>query len=256
MGLLNHACKVVRSGRAFLRRILDLLHAVPMHHLQPHPIRLNREFRSDLAWWQMFVAEWNRVSFLAPPPQLPATAMASDASGSWGCGAWHGTRWFQLQWDAASQELPIALKELLPVVLAYELWGPLWGNQMVRCHCDNQVVVVSLRSRTWTWKNSHCMHMLWALAFIEARHRFVLQPMYISTKLNHLADDLSCDNLDSFLSKVPVASQTPNRPSSPLLNILLDLQMDWVSPRWLRQFADIFRKEVSPPPPGAPTSLR
>ena len=233
--------------------MLDLLHAVPMHRLRPHPIRLNREFRSDLAWWRMFAAEWNGVSFLAPPPQLHATEMASDASGSWGCGAWHGTRWFQLQWDAASQELQIALKELLPVVLACKLWGPLWENQRVRCHCDNQVVVASLRSQTC--KNSHCMHMLRALAFIKARHRFVLQPMYINTKLNHLADDLSRDNLDSFLSKVPVASRTPDCPSSPLLNLLLDPQMDWVSPCWHRQFADIFRK-VSLPPPGAPTSPR
>ena len=48
IGLLNHACKVVRSGRAFLRRMIDLLHAVPMHPLRPHPIRLNRDFRADI----------------------------------------------------------------------------------------------------------------------------------------------------------------------------------------------------------------
>ena len=29
IGLLNHACKVVRSGRAFLRRMIDLLHHRP-----------------------------------------------------------------------------------------------------------------------------------------------------------------------------------------------------------------------------------
>ena len=29
VGLLNHACKVVRSGRSFLRRMLDLLHMAP-----------------------------------------------------------------------------------------------------------------------------------------------------------------------------------------------------------------------------------
>ena len=45
IGLLNHACKVVRSGRSFLRRMIELLHAVPPH--QPY-IRLNAEFRADL----------------------------------------------------------------------------------------------------------------------------------------------------------------------------------------------------------------
>ena len=53
IGVLNHACKVVRCGRTFLRRMLDLLKGVPMHPLCPHPIRLNRSFRSDLAWWRL-----------------------------------------------------------------------------------------------------------------------------------------------------------------------------------------------------------
>jgi hypothetical protein len=148
VGLLNHACKVVRSGRSFLRRMIDLLHMVPMHPLRPHPIRLNREFRSDLIWWRLFVSEWNGVSFLPPPHQLPAKEMATDASGSWGCGAWHGNSWFQLTWDTTSQSLPIVTKELLPIVLACELWGAKWRDQLVRCHCDNQAVVACLRSRT------------------------------------------------------------------------------------------------------------
>lgn len=46
IGLLNHACKVVRSGRSFLRRMIDLLHTVQPS--QPM-IRLNTGFRSDLA---------------------------------------------------------------------------------------------------------------------------------------------------------------------------------------------------------------
>ena len=49
IGLLNHACKVVRCGRSFLRRMLDLLLGVPMPRTRPHPIRLNRAFRSDLS---------------------------------------------------------------------------------------------------------------------------------------------------------------------------------------------------------------
>jgi hypothetical protein len=63
IGLLNHACKVVRS---FLRRMLDLLHAVPA--AQPI-IRLNTSFRSDLTWWTAFIQRWNEISFL-PPPSL------------------------------------------------------------------------------------------------------------------------------------------------------------------------------------------
>ena len=249
VGLLNHTCKVVRPGRTFLRRMFDLLHAVPMHRHRPHPIRLNR---SDLAWWRTFVVEWNGVSLLTPPRQRPTTEMASDTSGSWGCGAWHDSRWFQIKWDAASQELPIMVKEMLPIVLACERWGPLWQNQWVICHCDNQAVVASIRSRTS--KNSHCMHLLRALTFIKARHRFVLQvENNINTKLNHLVDDLSHDNLSSFVSKVPEAAKAPDLPSPSLLSLLLDPHIDWVSQNWRRQFADIFRK-VLPPPQDGPTT--
>ena len=68
VGLLNHACKVVRPGRTFLRRMIDLLTATgnagisrPNHH-----IRLSREFRADLAWWRLFVSRWNGVGLIQP----------------------------------------------------------------------------------------------------------------------------------------------------------------------------------------------
>ena len=84
VGNLNHACKVVRSGR----RMLDLLHAVP-HRPHSHGyIRLNAGFHSDLAWWKAFLAQWNGISYLPPPSFLPQLNLylTTDASGSWGCG--------------------------------------------------------------------------------------------------------------------------------------------------------------------------
>ena len=63
-----------------------------------------------------------------------------------------------------------------------------------------------------TSRNSHCMNMLWMLAFIEACHMFTLQQVYMNTRANHLADDLSWGNLSSFLSKVPEARRQPDPP--------------------------------------------
>ena len=248
VGFLNHACKVVRCGRTFLRRMLDLLHGVPMHPLRPHPIRLNRAFRSDLAWWRLFASDWNGISFLPPPTRLPVWQIASDASGSWGCGAWHGSHWFQLSWDERSEGLTIMIKELLPIVLAGMIWGRRWVDSCVRCLCDNQAVVACLRSRTS--RDSHCMHMLRTLAFVEARYRFSLRPEYINTKDNHLADDLSRDNLASFLLKVPGADTRATPLPTQLLDLLLDPSVDWISLRWLQQFSDIFRKASLPQPGG------
>ena len=96
--------------------MLDLLHRGPLYVTQPHPICLNQAFRSDLMWWRTFVEDWNGISFLPPPNHLPQLQMASDASGSWGCGGWHGPNWFQLQWDTRSADL-------LSVVMAAFIWG-------------------------------------------------------------------------------------------------------------------------------------
>ncbi len=90
--------QVVRPGRSFLRRMLDLLHGTCTRPGSNDIIRLNTGFRADLAWWREFVSSWNGISFLAPPPHLPSVEITSDASGSWGCGAWHGDSWFQLPW--------------------------------------------------------------------------------------------------------------------------------------------------------------
>ena len=111
-----------------------------MHPLRPHP---NRAFWSNLAWWGSFLVDWNSVSFLPLPVHLRALEMVSDASGSWGCEAWHRERCFQRAWDGRSTHLSIMVKEVIPIVLACAIWGPVWGTHRVICHCDNQEVVAS-----------------------------------------------------------------------------------------------------------------
>ena len=179
--------------------------------------------------------EWYRI--LVPPPEhLPCTELSADASGSWGCGAWHG---LQVQWDVQSRELDISCKELIPIILAYVVWGHSWTGYRVTCHCDNQVVVTCLHSRLS--KQAGIMHLLRCLTFIEAHFRFILQPTYINTRRNHLADDISRNRVSSFLSKVPQANRVPTPVSNSLLGLLLNPQVDWIWEHWRRQFLDITR---------------
>ena len=85
-------------------------------------IRLNIGFRSDLAWWNTFIAKWNGVSFLSLPSHLPKLEIMSDASGSWGCGAWQNHSWFQVG-IAEPRALSIVEKEFIPIILALTAWG-------------------------------------------------------------------------------------------------------------------------------------
>ena len=107
------------------------------------------------------------------------------------------------------------------------------------CHCDNQSVVAGLLSRSS--RHEGMMHLLRCVVSMEASYGCHLHPVYINTRDNHLADDLSRDNTFSFLSKVPQANPHPSSVSNNLLRLLLNPQADWTSPHWRRQFSAISR---------------
>ena len=52
ISLLSHACKAMKAGRSFLRRLINL--STQISGLD-HYVRLNRAVYSDLEWWFRFV---------------------------------------------------------------------------------------------------------------------------------------------------------------------------------------------------------
>lgn len=185
LGHLNHACKVVRPGRSFLRNMISLLKVArnPAHH-----IRLNKGFRADLQWWNTFVEEWNGISTIPPSPsQVPMEFyLYSDAAGRWGCGAVYNQAWFQLQWPEGCEQFSIAFKELVPILIAALVWGKGWEGQRVLSFCDNEAVVHMIASRSS--ENAELMHLLRCLFFIEATWQFTLLARHVRGKENVMAD--------------------------------------------------------------------
>ena len=159
IGTLQHACKVIKPGRSFLRRAIALLSVAKCQH---HHIRLNAEFRSDMMWWKVFSSHWNGTAMIIPKVS-PEVSITSDASGSWGCGAWCTQDWFQLQWPDSITGKDIALKELIPIIIAAFVWGSRLRGKQVLCNCDNSAVVSVLNSRTS--KDKDLMQLLRCLFF-------------------------------------------------------------------------------------------
>ena len=121
MGVLQFATKVVRPGRPFLRR-LYALQEVGNH--PDHFVRLNQAARADIMWWYVFTERWNGISMLWDLGMCQVQLQVySDASGSWGCAAVQDHHWLQLKWTPKFQHLSIAIKELIPVVLAAATFG-------------------------------------------------------------------------------------------------------------------------------------
>ena len=233
LGLLHHAARVVRPGRSFVHRLVTHLRGRRQGN---HFIRLNREARRDLRWWQMFLESWNGVSIL--PTVRPVASLTSDASGGWGCGAFTDQqKWFQLPWPTECIDADICFKEMLPIVLAVMTWGHTWRGYQVGCKCDNQAVVNVLSTRYS--RSSPLMHLLRCLFFFEAYYDLYITASHIPGKDNTLADYLSRDQLSLFLMQAP---DMPGH-ASPLplmaMDLLLDPAMDWSSPAWIPLFKSI-----------------
>ena len=238
IGHLQHAAKVVRPGRRFIRGMLSLLQGLKKPH---HYTRLNTTFRADLHWWQTFISSWNGVSILYRlNRQAPDSEFHTDASGSWGCAAlWEG-HWFQLPWAScpAFASASIAPKELLPVVLAAGTWGHYWSGKTILCHSDNEAVVNVIN--TGSCKEPHLAHMMRCLFFIEATLHFTLTARHIPGKCNSDADTLSRNGMHSFLSTHPQANHLPTPLRPALVQNLTSVTPDWMSPDWIKLFSTSF----------------
>lgn len=206
IGHLHHAAKVVWPGRAFIRRMINLLHNF---RRDDHPIQLSAEFKKDLRWWLQYLASWNGVCFwvypgLSPPIDLE---MASDASGSFGFGAVFRTHWLYGKWPSALQSASIEYKELFPIVVAAHVWGSSWFKQVVLFHCDNESVVFILNSRTS--RAPDVMHLLRLLLMAAAHHNFIFSAQHIAGSANKIPDAISRFHWQAFRHLAPQADRQP-----------------------------------------------
>ena len=245
IGHLSHACRVVQAGRTFLRRMIDLS-VIPkeLHHW----VRLNKGFQSDLHWWAVFLESWNGMSmFGGVVRQTPSATVTSDASGSWGCGAFSNTgAWFQFQWPPSWSDIHITPKELLPIIVACAVWGHVWKGMTVRCLCDNAAVVAIIRSGSA--RDPTTMHLMRCLFFFTAAHQLRLAPLHLPGRENVAADHLSRNALQSFLQLVPSAESAPTPLPDPLMQALVRHRPDWTSQAW----RDVLRSTL---PMGSPIPL-
>ena len=238
VGTLHHACCVVRPGRTFLRRILDLLR-IPGARKGHHHVRLNNDFRSDLRWWDTFAAHWNGVAMF-PCVAEPSLSVTTDASGGWGCGGWSETSWFQYEWPSGAQDKDISFKELFAGLVAVVVWGRRWKGHRVRWFCDNQAAVFAWNARFC--RDRSMMNLMRCLFFVEAWFEFETVAAHLPGRENSLADDLSRNRISAFLSKAQQPDRTPTALPLELPELLLNA-IGWTSRCWTEHFYAIVTGE-------------
>ena len=159
----------------------------------------------------------------------------SDASGSWGCGAYGSPHWFSLKWCQRLQPLSIAIKELIPVIFAAAIWGKFWSGKIVLFRVDNLAVVEAINSTFC--KDLHLMHLIRLLVFFAAHHNFWFHAIHLAGKDNKLADALSRNNISSFISQAPQALSHPSIIPPPLITLVTQ-NLTWTSISWMKLFED------------------
>ena len=122
IGKLSFLCKVVRPGRIFLRRLIDLSCTVKQNH---HRININKGAQADIHWWLEFLPTWNKTSIIPESTTILNTDLQlyTDSSGK-GLGAIFRNDWIQARWPTnyitsiSNKTINIDLLELFAIYAA------------------------------------------------------------------------------------------------------------------------------------------
>ena len=175
------------AGRTFLRRLIDLTKGVQNPN---HFIRLNKEARKDLAAWKIFLDQFNSTYICLSNRWVSSNTLKlfTDASGA-GFSAVFGGKWIQGRFPKEWTSVNIAIKELLPIVLAVQLWGHQMQNAKILFMSDNRSVVYVINKKTS--KDPMLMELLRKLVVATMTHNIDFQAKHIPGKHNVIADLLS-----------------------------------------------------------------
>lgn len=204
IGLLNFACKVVRPGRAFLRRLINLTigFVKPFHH-----IRMTKTAKADLYTWLSFLQKFNGKSFFLSDEWLSDTSLHlyTDASGPLGYGAVFGSNWFHGVWPIHWKGKNITLLELFPIVAAVIKWAPMFKNSRVIMHTDNMALVHILNATTS--KDPLIMVLVRKFVVSCMLNNVQVKVEHIPGVKNVLADKLSRQQVQEFQMLAPWADE-------------------------------------------------
>lgn len=199
-GLLNFACSVVRPGRAFLRRLIDLTIGVRSPH---HFIRLSTEAKNDMRIWLEFLSQFNGHSFFLDDNWASSIKLNlfTDASGALGYGAIFGPHWCYGRWPCDWAMQNIAILEFYPIVLSLFLWGHKMQNQCIVFFTDNEALVHVINKQSC--KDKRLMSFVRQLVLICLKNNIVFKAKHVPGSKNNLADALSRLQVQTFQRLAP-----------------------------------------------------
>ena len=205
IGLLSFACSVIRPGRAFLRRLVDLSIGVRELHFR---VRLGRGAKEDISMWLTFLHHFNGSSLFIYDKSLTSydICLQTDAS-SFGYGAIFNSKWFYGPFPTKWRDVHISFLEFYPIVAAVYTWGHLWKNHSIVFLTDNEALVSIINRQTS--KLSCIMFLVRKLVLRCLHNNIEFKATHVPGKQNHLADALSRFQIPTFLQAAPHCDINP-----------------------------------------------
>lgn len=217
-GLLAHCATVVKGGRVFCRLLYDLYKVMCIKQLRR--IKIGPAAREDLRWWSQFGNIFNGRAAIRNP--VYPSPMFSDSSLR-GFGVYLGSDWVAGKWPGVKGALidspcghigdpptfdqvdfsNINVLELWPILVGLKRWFPILSHSTLLLYTDNTQVKHMLCKGVSS--NKTCMAWLRELYWLCVIYDIQLDPMYVSTNDNVVADSLSrlmyatSDHLDEAL---------------------------------------------------------
>ena len=115
------------------------------------------------------------------------------------------------------QRNQIAIKELFPIVVAFELWGAHLANQKILFMSDNAAVVHAINKQTC--KEKTLMALIRRLVLSSLSFNILFKAKHIPGKSNVLADHLSRFNFQAAFQIAPHLNRQQTSVPSKFLTI-------------------------------------
>ena len=102
---------------------------------------MTEDFHKDLAWFLVFLPEFNGVTYIRKFEIPHNHTLHVDASLTGLGGIWNDEDYATPIFNVDQRALKIVHFEMLNLVIALKLWASQWSHSVVKFHCDNSAVV-------------------------------------------------------------------------------------------------------------------
>ena len=212
LGKLIFCARVIRDGRKFVGRIIDLSKKVKQLN---HKVKLNNQAQADIAWWSACLESHNGVSMFPEEWSITESLVLYTDASDLAAGGVCNNSWFVVPFQDHNDwmaSMDIAWRELYAVVVCIATFGKRLTGSKVSMQIDNQAICYCVNSGKS--KNPKIMALIRALYYYTSFHHIDYKAFYLSTKENYVADAISrlefraLKELQPDIENVPVPPET------------------------------------------------